>query len=116
MKADGSEEPSKRSDEAVAKIVLQRISREDRLLEKAEGRMWLQCLPLISLGVFGLLWMIDFFRPILIVVWVVAPIVLIQIALWSSGRRIDALLSLIQIDPTDGNHNFIQQGEDSDGE
>lgn len=101
----------------VARIVLQRISREERLLERAEGRIWLQCLPLVSLGVFGLLWLVVFFRPMLIVIWVVAPVVLIQIALWASGRRIDALLSLIQLNPTDANHPPPQQvEEDPDAE
>jgi hypothetical protein len=96
MKPDTSTAPSKMPDETVARITLQRISREERLLERAEGRIWLQCLPLISIGVFGLLWLIDSLRPFLIAIWVVAPIVLIQIALWTSGRRIDALLNLLQ--------------------
>lgn len=51
---------------------------------------------MLVLVVFGLLWFLPAIRPALLVAWFVAPILLIQIALWSNGRRIDALLDLVR--------------------
>jgi len=83
-------------DAAVARAALRKIGREERLLERAEGQLWLQCLPMLVLVVFGLLWFVEAIRPALLVVWFVAPILLIQLALWSNGRRIDALLDIVR--------------------
>ena len=88
--------PTKEADAAVARTTLQRIGREERLLERAEGQLWLQCLPMLVLVIFGILWFVPAIRPTLLVVWFVAPVLLIQVALWSNGRRIDALLDLIR--------------------
>ena len=89
------------NDAAVARTTMKRIEREERLLERAEGQLWLQCLPMLALVVFGLLWFLPAIRPTLLVVWFVAPILLIQMALWSNGRRIDALLDLVRRDRID---------------
>ncbi len=88
-------------DAAVARATMRRIGREERLLERAEGKLWLQSLPMLTLAGFGLLWFVSPIRPVLLVVWFVAPILLIQIALWSNGRRIDALLDIVRSGKTD---------------
>lgn len=93
--------PTNEVDAAVARTTLRRIGREERLLERAEGQLWLQCLPMLALAAFGVLWFVSSIRPVLLVIWFVAPILLIQVALWSNGRRIDALLDLVRSRKTD---------------
>ena len=96
MEQDHTTGHPEQDDAAMARVTLQRIGREERLMDRAEGRLWLQCLPMLALAGFGLLWFVELIRPALLVVWFIAPILLLQAALWSTGRRIDALLDMIR--------------------
>lgn len=91
-----AEQDNDRREEAVAKAAVHRIGREERLWDRAEGRLWLQCLPILFIAAAVILFAIAPLRPVLAVAMLVAPFVLIQIALWSTGKRQDAMLELLR--------------------
>ncbi len=88
-------------DAAIARATMRRIEREERLLERAEGEFWLQFLPMLCLAGFGILWFVPVIRPVLLVAWFIVPLLLLQVALWSNGRRIDALVDIVRTNNND---------------
>lgn len=80
----------------LAKIAVQRIKREEHLWDRAEGRWWQQCLPLLCVAAAMVLSLVPPLRPVLTIPFLVMPLILIQISLWTTGRRQDALLAILK--------------------
>ena len=80
----------------VAKHALRRVAREERLLGQAEGKLWLQYLPVFTVVVLVLLGLAPPLRPVLVALWFAVPMALVQIGLLTTGRRIDAILALLK--------------------
>ena len=95
MNQDREEQEEPLDQESVARLALQRVNREERLLAKAEGKLWLRVLPLLALLVTGVLWIIPVLRPMLAVCWIFLPLALLQVGLLTTGSRIDAVLALL---------------------
>ena len=82
---------NKADEELLAKSIIHRHAQEAHLLKKADGALWLQYLPLLALAVLTVLTLLGV---ITISPWNLATLAIMQVAISSITRRIEATLKL----------------------